>query len=81
MISLTHDDISEQLRKKLQGSVSSLESLKAEGGGSARSSAESLNLDDFQDDTVFLFFLEHVITFCNFQEFHQTPIPSPDLLH
>jgi len=65
MISLTHDDISEQLRKKLQGSVSSLESLKAEGGGSARSSAESLNLDDFQDDT----------------EFHQTPIPSPDLLH
>ena len=52
MISLTHDDISEQLRKKLQGSVSSLESLKAEGGGSARSSAESLNLDDFQDDTV-----------------------------
>ena len=51
-MSLTHDDISEHLRKKLGGSVSSLESLKAEGGGSRSSLNESLNLDDFENDTV-----------------------------
>jgi len=65
LMSLTHDDISSQLKSKLgANSVSSLESLKAEGGGS-QSSRESLNLDDFEDDNV--------------PEFHQTPIPSPDL--
>ena len=51
-MSLTHDDISEHLRKKLGGSVSSLESLKAEGGGSRSSLNESLNLEDFENDTV-----------------------------
>ena len=52
LMSLTHDDISEHLRKKLGGSVSSLESLKAEGGGSRSSLNESLNLEDFENDTV-----------------------------
>ena len=52
LMSLTHDDISSQLKSKLgANSVSSLESLKAEGGGS-QSSRESLNLDDFEDDNV-----------------------------
>ena len=59
LMSLTHDDISSQLKSKLgANSVSSLESLKAEGGGS-QSSRESLNLDDFDDENVRINFIHH----------------------
>ena len=64
-MSLTHDDISEHLRKKLGGSVSSLESLKAEGGGSRSSLNESLNLDDFENDTVIWSFFDNLQTSSN----------------